>query len=171
MIAVRQKVAIAVAAFVTLGAPLALIPAQASAQGVSGTISFAESSLPHGFTSKTCQGLQVVLEQQAAIQPSLPPGVPNLNPVMQVLGKTTSASFTGSLKGGTVACAYSVEMQQVPRGEVTAKPQGKPMGYKAPATYQGGFNPTEKFVNGKLCRPSCKFSNVDFVFINVGIPR
>jgi hypothetical protein len=171
MFAVRQKVAITAAAFVTVGLSLALMPAQASAQNISGTISFAESLLPHGFNSKVCQDFRVIAEEPKAVQPSLPSNVPNLNPVMEVIGKTTSGKITGSVKGGTVSCAYSIEMLQVPSGQVTVKPAGKPLGYKAPATYQGGFNPTAKIVNGKRCRPSCSFSNVNFVFENIGIPR
>lgn len=171
MIAARQKVAIATAAFLTLGLFVALMPTQASGQSISGTISFAKSLLPHGFTSKTCHDFRVIAEQPKAIQPSLPSGVPNLTPVMEVIGKTTAGKITGSVKGGTVECAYSIEMLHVPTAQVTIKPAGAPLGYKAPATYQGGFNPTEKTVNGKRCRPSCSFSNIDFAFENIGIPR
>lgn len=163
MIAVGQKVAIATAAFATFGMSLALMPAQASAQRISGTISFKASLLPHGFNSNACRDFRVIAEQPA--KPS---------PAMEVIGKTTGGQMTASVKGpevalgevqrsGTVECAYSLEMLQVPSGQVTVKPEGKPLGYKTP-TSVGLFNPGSKTVNGKRCRPTCSFSNVDFVF-------
>jgi hypothetical protein len=170
MIAV-SRIAIASVAFATLGMFVALMPTQASAQGINGNISFAVSLMPHGFNANACQNFRVIAEEPAAVQPSLPSNVPNLNPTMEVIGKTTGGKMTASLKGSTVSCAYSVEMIQVPRGEVTVKPSGAPLGYKAPATYQGGFNLAARSVNGKKCRPSCSFSNVNFVFENIGIPR
>jgi hypothetical protein len=151
MIAV-SRIAIATAAFATLGMFVALMPAQASAQAINGKISFAVSLMPHGFTSKACQNFQVIAEEPT------------------VIGKTTGGKMTASLKGSTVACAYSVEMLQVPRGQVTVKPSGAPLGYKAPPTYQGSFNPTARSVDGKKCRPSCSFSNVNFVFENISRP-
>jgi hypothetical protein len=153
MIAVGQKFAIATAAFATFGMSLALMPAQSSAQRISGTISFKASLLPHGFNSKACQDFRVIAEQPA--KPS---------PAMEVIGKTTGGKMTPSVKGGTVECAYSVEMLQVPSGQVTVKPGGKPLGYKPPTNYRGAFNPVYKTVNGNRCRPTCSFSNVDFVF-------
>jgi hypothetical protein len=158
MIAV-SRIAIATAAFATLGMFVALMPTEASAQGINGKISFAVSLMPHGFNSNACQNFRVIAEEPAT------------NPAMEVIGKTTGGKMTASVKGGTVNCAYSVEMLQVPRGEVTVKPSGAPLGYKAPATYQGAFNPTARSVDGKKCRPSCSFSNVNFVFENIGIPR
>ena len=160
MSAVRQKVAIAAIAFVTFIISLALMPAQASAQGISGTISFAESLLPHGFSVKTCQDFQVIAEEPVSYHTTYP--------VMVVLGKTASGKIIGSVKDGTVRCAYSIEMLQVPGGQVTVYPTGHPRGYKAPAGYYGGFNPYDRFVNGKLCRPSCSFSKVNFVFETIG---
>lgn len=158
MIAV-SRIAIATAALTTLGMFVALTPTQASAQGINGKISFAVSLMPHGFNSNACQNFRVIAEEPAA------------NPAMEVIGKTTGGKMTASVKSGTVSCAYSVEMLQVPRGQVTVKPSGAPLGYKAPATYQGAFNPTSRSVDGKKCRPSCSFSNVNFVFENIGIPR
>jgi hypothetical protein len=157
MIAV-SRIAIATAAFATVGTFVALMPTQASAQAINGKISFAASLLPHGFNSNACQKFQVIAEEPAT-------------PVMEVIGKTTGGKMTASLKGSTVECAYSVEMLQVPRGQVTVQPSGAPLGYKAPATYEGSFNPTARSVNGKKCRPTCSFSNVNFVFENIGIPR
>jgi len=163
MIAVGQKVAIATAAFATFGMSLALMPTQASAQRISGTISFKASLLPHGFNSKACQDFVVIAEQPA--KPS---------PAMEVIGKTTGGKMTASVNGpevkpgevqrsGTVECAYSLEMLQVPSGQVTVKPEGKPLGYNSHTNF-GLFNPGSKTVNGKRCRPTCSFSNVDFVF-------
>jgi hypothetical protein len=161
MIAVT-RIAIATAAFATLGTFVALMPTQASAQGINGNISFAVSLMPHGFKSNACQNFQVIAEEPTGTKPSL---------TMEVIGKTTGGKMTASVKGSTVECAYSVEMLQVPRGQVTVQPSGAPLGYKAPATYQGSFNPTARSVNGKKCRPTCSFSNVNFVFENIGIPR
>jgi hypothetical protein len=169
MIAVGQKVAIATAAFATFGMSLALMPAQASAQRISGTISFKASLLPHGFNSKACQDFRVIAEQ---------PGKPS--PAMEVIGKTTGGQMTASVKGpevalgevqrsGTVECAYSLEMLQVPSGQVTVRPEGKPLAYKPPTNYRGVFNPGYKTVNGNRCRPTCSFSNVDFAFVQYNV--
>jgi hypothetical protein len=149
MIAVGQKVAIAAAAFATFGMSLALMPAQASAQRISGTISFPASFLPHGFNSRVCQDFTVIATEPAAV----------------VLGKTASGTITASVKGGTVTCAYSLEMLQVPSGQVTVEADGHPLGFKPRLGSMAAFYPGRRTVNGKRCRPTCSFSNVDFAFV------
>jgi hypothetical protein len=174
MIAVHRQVAIAAATFVTLSIFGTQAPAQASGQSVSGKISFAVSLLPHGFNSKTCQDFRVIVEQPGPFQPTPRPSVPNLNgPEMVVISnKYHGTKITGSVKGGTVECAYSTDIGDgALYAHITVTPKGKPLGYKAAAGTEGGFNPTEKILNGTRCSPNCHFSNVDFVFASQGLPK
>jgi hypothetical protein len=177
MITVRQKAALATAAFLALGTfatqALANQPNSGGTRGpthgaISGTISFPESYLPHGFNSKACRDFSVVAEMQSKHQPKLPKGVLNLDPRMTVEG--TSGRLTGTLDGNTVECAYSI--QDLSAGQFTVQPSGESWGYKGGGGGEEALNPVSKIVVlNRYGLDVAEKSNVDFSLIQISQPK